>query len=114
MSPFDAFPSFAPLFGSGAQTPVRLYLELLSVMPDARHAVAAIREAGRQSGPHLDAEIVALLTELNWRPQLVGGVAVLVFGANDERLSALWAALGRPCWVSPQLAAVASLSESGV
>jgi hypothetical protein len=38
-------------------------------------------------------------------------VAVLVFGANDERLAALWAALGRPCWVSPQLAAVASLSD---
>ncbi len=87
------------------------YLLLLNVAPGAREAVDAIRHSAIQSGDRLDAEIAALLAQNNWRPQLVGAVAILIAGANDARLAALWGAIDRPCWTSPQLVAAASLVD---
>jgi len=90
---------------------VPLYLELLNIEPEAEQAIEAIREASHRSGANLEAELCALLSQDNWRPQLVGGTALVVLGGNESRLAALWAALDRPCWVSPQLAVVAALVD---
>ena len=57
-------------------------------------------------------EICALLSESNWRPNLVGGVVVLRAQRADAAvLDALWDAIDRPSWVSPQLAVAASVVD---
>ncbi|HEY1693095.1 MAG TPA: O-acetyl-ADP-ribose deacetylase [Polyangiaceae bacterium] len=111
-APFAAFPSFAPLFEKRPTSGVPAHLQLLNLAPDAVEAVDAVRDATMRSGERLDVEIAALLAERNWRPQLVGAVAVLVAEANDARLTALWSAIDRPCWISPQLVAVASFADA--
>lgn len=111
-APFAAFPSFAPLFQERMPSGVPAHLQLLNLGPRAVEAVDAVRDATMRSGERLDVEIAALLAESNWRPQLVGAVAVLVANANDVRLTALWSAIDRPCWSSPQLVAVASFADA--
>jgi hypothetical protein len=90
---------------------VPAYLPLLNLAHDTVEAVDAVRDATVRSGEGLDAEIAALLAVNSWRPQLVGALAVLVVGANDARLTALWNAIDRPCWTSPQVVAVASFTD---
>lgn len=105
------FRSFDLLFARSEEAQVPRYLLLLDMAPAAREAIVAIREAIASSGARLDAEIDALLTERNWRPQLVGCVALVVAGPNESRLASLWGAINRPCWTSPQLVASASLVD---
>lgn len=52
-----------------------------------------------------------MLAHANWRPQLVGATALLL-APSEEGIKALWSALDRPCWASPQPAAVASRVDS--
>lgn len=105
------FRSFDLLFARSEEAQVPRDLLLLDMAPAAREAIVAIREAIASSGARLDAEIDALLTERNWRPQLVGCVALVVAGPNESRLASLWGAINRPCWTSPQLVASASLVD---
>jgi hypothetical protein len=109
--PFATFPSFRPLFATSERAGASGYLKLLNLTDGAREAIDQIRTAIARSVDRVDAEIAALLGESNWRPQLVGAVAVLVAGANAARLTALWSAIDRPCWTSPQLVATASLVD---
>lgn len=113
MEQFARFPSFEPMFTRSRSDSAPAYLCLLNLFgaSESRAAIEQVRTSGQRSGSCLDAELGALLSDHNWRPQLVGAVALLVFGKNRVRLEALWAALDRPCWVSPQLAAVASLTD---
>lgn len=108
---FAPFASFTPLFERSPQARVPRYLLLLNIAPDAREAVDEIRRAVTASGERLDSEIAALLRERNWRSQLVGAVATLVAGGGDARIDALWSAVDRPSWISPQLVATASLLD---
>jgi hypothetical protein len=47
----------------------------------------------------------------DWRPQLVGCVALLAMNPQERSLDALLAALCRPSWVSPQLLVTAALAD---
>jgi hypothetical protein len=98
------YPSFAELFSRPEGSPVPLYLELLSLSPGqgSELALYSIRVAIDQS-PNVGVEIAALFAEVNWRPQLVGAVALLAGAGGDQTLSALWDAFDSGSWVSPQL-----------
>jgi hypothetical protein len=113
VEPFDRFPSFTAVFRHGGGVPVPLHMTLVDLGPGADVAIAAIREAGQRSGAGLDEELRALLAEPNWRPQLVGATALLVLGARADSACALWTALDRPCWASPQLAASGQRVDPG-
>jgi O-acetyl-ADP-ribose deacetylase (regulator of RNase III) len=106
-----AFPSFTALFERDERLQVTPYLSLLNASSGAGTAVALVRESTARSG-NLDLEIAALLAQNNWRPQLVGAVALILAGPSEGRLAALWEAIDRPCWVSPQLVATVSLVDA--
>lgn len=88
------------------------YLLLLGVRDDTAIAIAQIETAIELSGEQLGPQVVEMLRDLNWRPQLVAATTMLV-GRLVEHLPELWSALDRPCWTSPQLAAVASRIDPG-
>lgn len=96
------FGNFAPLFGSGAP-----YLGLLHLM---KPPIDLLRSAILVSGDTLAEHIEPLLAHENWRPQLVG-ISAMLMAKNIESLPALWMAIDRPSWVSPQLTAAASLLD---
>jgi hypothetical protein len=100
------FGSFDPLFGARPGS-VPGYLMLLGVREDTSVAINEIRAAISSNDEGIEQQIEQMLGDLNWRPQLVAATAILV-GELSQLLPALWSALGRPCWTSPQLAAVAS------
>jgi hypothetical protein len=111
MSATGAFPAFDALFLRGVESSVPLYLALVTPGPHLDEAVRALRAAERAAGPRLEGEIAAMLAAADWRPQIVGAASVVALGANASRLAALWGAVERPSWVSPQLAAAASLAD---
>jgi hypothetical protein len=100
------FGDFGPLFERGPAS-VPGYLLLLGVRDDTPVAIDQIETAIEASGEQLGQQVVQMLRDLNWRPQLVAAATMLV-GRLIGHLPELWSALGRPCWTSPQLAAVAS------
>lgn len=69
-----------------------------------------LKSAIVDSGDQLTEEIGALLAYENWRPQLVG-ISAMLMAKDTASLPALWMAIDRPSWVSPQLAAAASLLD---
>lgn len=104
-------PSFARLAAPGVSFPtVPLYLHLLNLMPGVEESVTAVRDAVRAS-PDLEAELLALLREVNWRPHLPAAVAVALGHGTPAVFDAVWAAFDRS-WVAPQLAVAASLADA--
>lgn len=104
------FATFTPaLFRDAGVHP---YLSLLSMYdePESRAAMSVVR-AAVQNSPDVEQEVEVLLGELNWRPNLVGGVAILSRALTTQTLNALWRALDRASWVSPQLAVTAYLCD---
>ena len=104
--PFEAFKSFKPLFEGQPGTTPRYLTLLNAVREDAAFAIAEIRAARQRSGDNLEAELRAMLLYDNWRPQIVGAVALLL-GATPSQTRLLWEAIEKPSWISPQLAATA-------
>jgi len=104
------FGNFDPLFGPRPGA-VPGYLMLLGVREDTAVAIGDIRVAIASSGSDVGQRVEQMLGDLDWRPQLVAATAILV-GDLTDLLPALWSALDRPCWTSPQLAAVASLIDA--
>ncbi|WP_223757679.1 pentapeptide repeat-containing protein [Myxococcus sp. RHSTA-1-4] len=68
-------------------------------------------EAGVEASADLDAEVVALLKEKNWRLHLVAATAVVLGGASERALSAVWERLAVGSWVHPQLTVAALLRD---
>lgn len=105
--------AFASLFQKG-ELDVPAYLTLLNLGPGADVAVARIETAlTHETAP---ADRLALFEPINWRPHLVAGVAILVDVAHgvpvrEEDLRALWYAIDRGSWVSPQLLVVAFFGD---
>lgn len=101
----NAFGCFAPLFERGG------YLSLLNLEgPNARHAISlVVRCCASVSNPHED--VCRLLREINWRPHLVGAVAIATLTHDREVTLELWSAIDRGSWVTPQLAAAAFLRD---
>lgn len=101
------FEQFDPLFEPGPAT-VPAYLVLLNLHDDDVPAIVnQLREAVAASGDKVEDLIGRMLATPNWRVQIIGAAALLIAGSSNG-IRALWSALDRPCWTSPQLAAVAS------
>jgi hypothetical protein len=95
------------LFEPGPAT-VPAYLVLLNLHDDDVPAIVdQLREAVAASGDKVEGLIERMLANPNWRIQIVGAAALLI-APSVNGITALWSALDRPCWTSPQLAAVAS------
>src|SRR5947209_17860025 len=102
-------PSFAALAHPRGTAGVPLYLPLLNLDDGAAEAIIAVREAVDRSAD-VDAELIALLTERNWRPHLPATLAcALGYGGHLSRV-ALWRAFAES-WVAPQLAVDASRGD---
>ncbi len=109
-SPFPKYPAFQPLFEHAEGVPVPLHLTLLNLSDDCQIALERIRRI-LEGIADLTPQLVALLDDYNWRPQLVGAVAMELGAAKEESRAALWRAFDSGSWVSPQLAAVAFLVD---
>ncbi|MCC6555929.1 MAG: hypothetical protein IT372_23460 [Polyangiaceae bacterium] len=77
----------------------------------AVHVVISRVISAIQRSPDPYREIVALLDEVNWRPNLVGAVAALLGAADAAVMDALWRGIDRGSWFSPQLAVAARLRD---
>lgn len=88
------------------------YLVLLNLCGNAAGVIQQLEAAMLASGPDLGEHLSNLLGQANWRIQLVGAAAYFVAAQSRALpLKPLWAALDRPCWTSPQLAAAASVAD---
>ena len=108
--PFAKYPAFQPMFEPVGDIPVPVYLTLLNLGSGSELAITILRRI-LGGDTDLTPQVVALLADFNWRPQLVGAVAVGLGAANEESRNALWRAFDSGSWVSPQLAAVAFLVD---
>jgi hypothetical protein len=89
---------------------VPLSLALLHLGSAADEAIRVCRAASIRS-PKLDAELVAMLDQDDWRVHLPAAVVIGLGHRNEEIVAALWQAFDRGSWVMPQLAAVAYLCD---
>ena len=89
---------------------VPLYLTLLNLHNDSAVALKAIRYI-ISGGSDLSQQVVALLNDLNWRPQLVGATAIGLGAGSTDTIAALWQAIDSGSWTSPQLGAIAFLVD---
>jgi hypothetical protein len=107
--PLKGCPTFKPLFDEGSVLSYELlYLDLEEA---CREAIRRVRSAVEAS-PHLDDELVALLsTPMGWKLEIVGLVGLLMVGTRAGPLEALWDAFDANSWVTPQLAAGASMID---
>ncbi|MEO7691783.1 MAG: hypothetical protein ABIS51_21045 [Sphingomonas sp.] len=95
------------MFEPGPAT-IPAYLVLLNLHDDNAPAIVnQLREAVAASGDEVEDLIDGMLASPNWRVQIIGATALLI-APSANGITALWSALDRPCWTSPQLAAVAS------
>lgn len=101
------FGTFAPVFAPNPGDVPR-YLKLLNLGPGAADVLRLLEQVIADSGEAFDLTVVSLLEQANWRPQLVGSAAMMIGRPSAASVAALWSALDRPCWTSPQLAAAAS------
>lgn len=97
---------FAPVFTGDIH-----YLELLNLSgPKATAAISLVMKCyASASNPYQ--EICCLLDQVNWRFHLVAGVAMATLASNPEANLALWSAIDRGSWATPQLATVAFLRD---
>src|SRR5438105_2780978 len=104
------FPTFKSVFEvENSRLPA--YYELLNIESTSGDVIKSIRRAVRTS-PHLDDELVAmLLSELGWRIELIGLVALAVVGYRSRPVEALWKTFDEGSWLAPQLAAGASIVD---
>jgi hypothetical protein len=104
MSLEASFGPFAAIFEAGGPG----YLSLLRVRePGAQIVIDGIAKA--LSCGESAQWVAALLQEANWRPHLVGAVALLLEPSLDCQL--LWQAVDRGSWVTPQLVVTATLVD---
>jgi len=104
-----AFGPYAALF-EPLQDVVLPYLTLLHMGDGARKVVQCIKDVVG-SNEDLEAATSVLLRDENWRPHLVGAVAVYLGVQTAETLEQVWRTLDAGSWVVPQLAAVLSLVD---
>ena len=100
------FGIFSPLFEASAD-----YLALLHLdAPEAHRAVAKVVEQCHESSAcHED--IGRLFNQPNWRPHLVGAVAISAIPFDLKSCSKLWEAFDGGSWVAPQLAVAAFIRD---
>lgn len=101
----NEFGKFHPLFGKSHG-----YLSLLNLQSnDSIESVARILRIVRVGDVYAD--IHRLLSDVNWRPHLVGGVAMLVAEESAPLVSTAWRAVDSGSWVTPQLVACLAVAD---
>ena len=99
--PLTEFGPFADAFERG-ELAVPGYLELLSLhQPGAQVTINRI-ESALSVGP-AQVWLDALFTHANWRPHLVGAIALILDSRRTMLPTALWRAVDSGSWVLPQL-----------
>ena len=94
------FGAFAPVFDSPHG-----YLALLNLSSD--DSLEAVRLVHRCAAIDPDrTPILALLSDLNWRPTLVAAVAAAFIPLDTRILDALWHRFDAGSWVVPQIAVI--------
>ncbi len=97
----DAFGPFAAVFPQG-ELDVPGYLELLHLAePSAQIVLDRIEVALAAGDPR--SSLDALFDDPNWRPHLVGAVALVLDGGRHLSTASLWRAVDAGSWVTPQL-----------
>jgi hypothetical protein len=86
-------------------------LLLLSLSPEATRVVQQLATWVRQDDEH-PGTIVDLLGRPGWRDHLPGAVAVLLSPRSGDLCGAMWGAIERGSWVSPQLAVALSRCDA--
>lgn len=101
------FGTFEPVFSSAHG-----YLALLRL--DGEDAIEAVELVRRccKAVPDPFPSICHLLSDPNWRPNLVAAVAAILCGHNAEMLRCLWRRLDAGSWVTPQLGVALFLVDS--
>jgi len=100
------FEAFAPAFDG-----FPAYLHLLN-LDHGTEPLSLVATCCRASAD-VDSDIALLLNDLDWRSHLVGGIALCFVPFRAERLAHLWHAFDSGSWVTPQLAAIASVRDPG-
>jgi hypothetical protein len=101
--PLSQFGPFADAFDN-RDLKVPGYLELLHCNgPGVKVVLARIQAALSTDGPQ--AWVDALFSDPNWRPHLVGAATLLLDEKRVLDCAALWEAIDRGSWVTPQLVA---------
>lgn len=101
------FGPFAAVFEKG-ELAVPGYLELLHLTrPGGRVVIDRIENVLR--GGDSARWVAALFQDRNWRPHLVGAVALLLEPSLDPQL--LWGAIDQASWVTPQLVVTATFLD---
>lgn len=94
------FGAFAPVFESAHG-----YLALLNLSSD--DSLEAVRLVHRCAAIDPDrTSILALLSDLNWRPTLVAAVSAAFMPLDTRILDALWHRFDAGSWVVPQIAVI--------
>jgi len=108
--PLDKFGPFADVFARG-ELAVPGHLELLGLhQPGAQIVISRIQRA-LDVGPSQH-WIDALFDDPNWRPHLVGAIALILDSRQTLKPSALWRAVDAGSWVLPQLVVCAHIVDS--
>jgi hypothetical protein len=100
------FGVFSPLFEARAD-----YLVLLRLnMPEAKRVVTKLVEQCHLSSA-CHKEVGSLFDPSDWRPHLVGAVALSALPYDQESSGKLGGAVDRGSWVTPQLAVAAFIRD---
>jgi hypothetical protein len=107
-----SFPEFGPFAAAFESTGLKVpgYLTLLNFgQDDALIVIDRIAEALRCN----DSQkwVTALFDANNWRPHLVGAIAILLDQRTTLDVAPLWSAIDAGTWVTPQLVATAYFSD---
>jgi hypothetical protein len=100
------FGVFSPLFEASADYLVLLHLD----MPEAKRVVTKVVERCHLSSACHE-EVGNLFDHSDWRPHLVGAVALSALPYVQESSGKLWEAIDRRSWVTPQLAVAAFIRD---
>ncbi len=100
------FRVFSPVFESSGS-----YLSLLYLGGrDTKRVFGLVLECCRKSSNQYE-EIAKLFAHPNWRPNLVGAVALSALPYNPQACNNLWEAFDAGSWVTPQLAVAAFVRD---
>lgn len=104
------YPSFHSLCPPDPNSKVNSYQPLLCMDASSIPAMTVVRDIVRSSQT-AESEVDAMLFSPDWQAHLVASVAIGLGAASGKTLAALWRAFDRGSFVSPQLAALASLVD---
>ncbi len=98
--------------GPGEKYDVPLHLVLFSLNPPAEASAALeVVRGALQRSPNPRGEVEEMLSDTNWRPHVIGAVALREMSVELRKPELLWRTLDAFSWASPQVAAVGCLVD---